>query len=86
MDQPQQKMKAGLESLGIPYKEINVYGRQIMVTAWSRSAAQRWVGALSRFGGKLRCGEGVDYAKENKNTVLRPSTIKVWRVWVNLAA
>lgn len=81
---PQEQMQAKLEALSIPRKEIKVYGGQIMVTAWSRSAAEKWASVLKNLGGKLRMGQGVDYAKENKNTVLKPSTLKVWRVWVSL--
>ncbi len=80
METPQQRMKAKLESCGIPAKRVDVYGSQIMITAWSRGAAEKWASLLSRFAKVSRVIESMDYAKENKNTVLLPSAVKVWRV------
>lgn len=82
---PQQKMQAALAKSGIPAKEIKVYGSQIMITAWSFEAAQKWASLLKKLNpSKIRTGQGIDYAKENKGTNLCPSTIKVWRVWATL--
>ena len=78
---PQQKMQAALQASGIPYKQIECYGSQIMVTAWSRPAAQRWSSLLSKFATVKSVGPGLDDAKVNKGSCLNPSVIKVWRVW-----
>lgn len=81
----QQKMQVALSKSGIPAKEIKVYGSQIMITAWSLDAAQKWTSLLQKLNpSKLRTGEGIDYAKENKGTNLLPTTIKVYRVWATL--
>ncbi len=77
----QEKMHASLVKAGIPYKEIHCYGSQIVITSWSRDAADRWANLLTRFSTVRGIIPSVDYAKENKNTVLRPSTIKVWRTF-----
>ena len=77
----QETMRDKLLQAGIPAKEIKCYGSQIMVTAFSLDAAQRWQGLLSQFCSKVRSGKSFDYLKENKNTVLRPSRMDVWRVW-----
>lgn len=45
----QQQMKATLEKTGLPYKRIECYGSQIVVTAWSEEAARKWASLLSRF-------------------------------------
>lgn len=79
---PQQKMQAKLESCGLPYKEIKVYGSQIMVMAWSRTAALRWHSLLFKICTTVRPpGESRDYNKVNKGTCLLPTIHKVWCVW-----
>lgn len=46
---PQEKMKAKLELLGLPFKKIDVYGSQIMVTAYGESVANKWHSILCKF-------------------------------------
>ncbi len=77
----QEQMQAKLAVTGIPAKEIKCYGSQIMITAWSRDAAERWVMFLAKFSKVQAVKESTDYAKENHNTVLLPSRVSVWRVW-----
>ena len=45
----QERMQAKLSEAGIAFKRIHVYGNQIMITAWSDDAAQRWADLLSKF-------------------------------------
>lgn len=77
----QERMKAKLEESGITNRKIEVYGRQIVVTAASRKVADKWVGLLDLFcrkvRGPVRC---LDQAKINRGTVLRPTMIRVWRI------
>jgi hypothetical protein len=80
----QEQMQARLAQAGIPYKEIHCYGSQIMVTAWGRPAAEKWASFLARFAKVKAMKESLDYNEENKNTVLRPTTHKVWRVWATI--
>lgn len=77
---PQQQMQAKLESLGLPYKEIRVYGSQVMITAWSESAAKKWHSVLCRFTTSKRPVRSMDYNKVNKNTCLMPSAHEVWLI------
>lgn len=78
----QQKMQSRLESCGLPYKEVKVYGSQIMITAWSESAARKWHSLLYKFCSKVRPPKkSLDYNKVNRNTCLRPTTHVVYRVW-----
>lgn len=44
----QEKMKALLIKTGIPYKKIEVYGMQIMVTSHCQNTANRWHMLLKR--------------------------------------
>lgn len=77
----QATMKATLEKTGIPHKEIKVYGSQIVITSWSEEAAKKWADVLSQFA-TVRCvTKNIDYAKHNKNTVMKPSTVDVYRTF-----
>jgi hypothetical protein len=80
----QEQMTLKLSECGIPAKEIKCYGSQIMITALSKSAAEKWVSLLSQFARIRGVTESTDYCKENRNTVLLPSTVKVWRVWATV--
>ena len=61
---PQQRMKAQLEAVGLPFKTINCYGSQIVVTAWSRDAAVKWHSLLSRLGKVRGPVESMDRTKD----------------------
>lgn len=76
-----------LRIAGIPVKEVSAYGRQIVVTSQCRNTADRvWFlfgkTKAYRLRGIVEC---IDYAKENKNTVLSPSTVKVFRTYMVVA-
>lgn len=49
MGQIQDAIKGTLAKAGIPYKQIECYGNQIVVTAWSQDAADRWTLLLASF-------------------------------------
>lgn len=76
----QQRLQTKLESLGLPYKEIKVYGSQVMVTAWSETAAKKWHSVLCRFTTSKRPVRSIDYNKENRGTCLMPTAHEVWLV------
>lgn len=80
METPQQRMKAKLESLGLPFKQIDVYGSQIMVKAWSESAANKWHSVLCKFTNSRRPVRSFDHNKVNENTVLLPTRHEVWLI------
>lgn len=84
MNTPQEKMKARLEALGIPYKEIRVYGGQIVVTCVSVNTATKWASLLGNFAKVRGTVQSIDYTKENKGTCLVPTTTKVWRVFATV--
>lgn len=81
MESIQDQIRKLLINSGIPAKEVKVYGSQIMVTAFSRAAAEKWAHLIGKFATFKSMVESMDYCKENKNTVMIPSAIKVWRVW-----
>ncbi len=45
----QQALKAKLETVGLPYKAIQVYGSQIVVTTVALDSANRWSRLLGKF-------------------------------------
>ena len=77
----QQQMRQLLQDSGLPAKEIKVYGSQIVITCWSRKATQDWAALISKFAKIRGFVESFDEAKMNTNTVLRPSVVRVWRVF-----
>jgi hypothetical protein len=86
MNTPAQQLKAKLESTGLPFKNIDCYGRQIVVTAQSRDAAIKWGSLLGKFAKVRRVAfETVDEAKEQQGTCLRPTYVKVWRTFAAIA-
>jgi hypothetical protein len=84
METPQQQMKARLESIGLPFRTIDVYGSQIVVTCQSRNSAAKWADLLAKFATVRGMTHSVDYAKKNTNTVMRPTTIEVWRTFARV--
>lgn len=81
MESIQEQIKATLLKSRIPVKEVEVYGSQIVITAWSREAANKWASLVSKFAKLRGVVETMDYNKVNENTVLIPSAHKVWRVF-----
>ena len=45
----QQKIKATLETAGLPFRDIQCYGTQIVVTSQSDEAARKWAVLLGKF-------------------------------------
>jgi hypothetical protein len=81
---PQDAMAAKLAEAGIPSKEIRCYGAQIVITAWSRDAADKWADLLAKFATVRGVVRSRDDAKVNRNTMLKPSTVEVWRVFAKV--
>ena len=77
----QTRMKASLESTGLPFKEIQVYGRQIVVTSHCRDTADKWASLLGQFAKVRGTTKSLDYAKENKGTCLLPTVVQVYRTF-----
>lgn len=80
----QKQMKAQLENAGLPFREVKCYGSQIVVTSLSRDAANKWALLLAKLATVRGITESVDYAQRNTNTVLHPSTVRVWRTFARV--
>lgn len=80
----QQQMKAKLEQAGIPYKQIECYGSQIVITSHCEKTARRWAFLLSHFSRVRGVIKALDDAQVNKGSVLCPSTVVVWRTFARI--
>lgn len=80
----QERMKSKLEGLGIPYHHIDVYGSQIVVAAKGKATRDKWVNLLSQFACIRGVTESYEYNKDNQNTVMNPTSYKVWRVFAKV--
>lgn len=78
----QERMRAKLAETGLPHKAIECYGRQIVVTAWSRDAADKWASLIRRFARVRGVYQGIDYNQDQSkaSSCLLPDVHKVWRV------
>jgi hypothetical protein len=78
-----QRTESMVASLPIPSRSIKVFGSincNIHITCESRKTAEKWVLTLGKFCRTVNCVESIDQAVENKNTMLRPTSIKVFRI------
>jgi hypothetical protein len=79
-------MTARLESIlrsgGLKFKDVDAFGSQVIVTCWSRDAAEKVAKVLKRATFNLRgIVESVDYNEnQSKRTTNRPAMHRVWRV------
>lgn len=66
---------------GVKFKQVEAFGSQVIVTCWSREAAEK-VARLLQLGSFTVRGvvESVDYNAKNEGTCLTPTTHHVWRV------
>jgi hypothetical protein len=76
---PQQRMKARLESLGLPYREVKVYGSQISVECACQATASKWASLIAEFARLKGVIESLAYTKSTEGCFSRDS-FKVWRV------
>lgn len=81
----QAQIKATLEKAGIPAREIEVYGRQIVITSACRDTAEKWGMLLGKFAKVRGIVETTDLAKVNKGTCMLPTRVKVWRTFAAMA-
>jgi hypothetical protein len=77
----QAQIKATLEKSGIPSREIEVYGSQIVITSACRDTAEKWGALLSGFSKVRGILESIDEAKIQKGSCMNRTYIKVWRTF-----
>ena len=78
-----QRMDVLVRSLPIPSRSIKVFGGikcYIHISCESRKTAEKWVITLGKFCGTVTCVESIEDAVCNKNTTLRPTAIKVFKI------
>jgi hypothetical protein len=77
----QQQLKATLEKSGISYREIEVYGSQIVITSACRDTADMWAILVANFAKVRGVLQSWDEAAVNKGSSMNPTQIKVWRTY-----
>lgn len=77
----QERMRETLAGCGLPHKQIECYGSQIVVTSQCRDTAAKWATLLAKFAKVRGTIETLDDAVVNRNTVLKPSKVRVWRTF-----
>jgi uncharacterized membrane-anchored protein len=82
----QAQIKTTLAKAGIPAREIEVYGRQIVITSACQDTARDWAALLAKFATVRGIVETVDEAKDQSHrTTIRPKYVKVWRTFAAMA-
>lgn len=78
-----QEIKELLAAGEIATKEVVAFGSQVHITCRCRKTAEKVARIMQAGGFTLgRLFELLDYAKKNKGTCLRPTMVRVWRVWM----
>lgn len=87
----QQQLKATLEKSGLPYKRIDCYGSQIVVTAWSEEAGRKWASLLAKFAtfrgmthSIEKTKDTTDFYKANPGLVMANVNHDVWNVFARI--
>lgn len=80
----QQEMKEKLAALGMPFHEIQCYGRQITIECISQDTCSKWSGIIGKFAKVKGILKSVVYTKENKKLQLIPSTMTVYRLYATI--
>lgn len=74
------KIAESLASGGVSAKRVSVCGRNVIVTVRSRETADKAAQLIAAAFQLVGIRESRDYAVQNTNTVLKPTTLPVWLV------
>ena len=80
----QDKVKALLEKVGLPFIEIEVYGNQITVECKAEKTSRRWAGIIGKFATIRGVIKTTRESKKNTNTVLLPDRYEIYRVYAKI--
>jgi hypothetical protein len=72
----QETLEITLKSINLPHKDIHCFGSFVHVTCFGKDTAEKWNSILSKFCSKVKVVETIFENKENRNTVLLPSSHK----------
>lgn len=83
----QDRIRDTLAKSGIAHKTIECYGSQIVVTSWSRKAADDWASLISSFAVVRGVTESVDEKHDAKpGTPVSKKYVRVFRTFARIAA
>ena len=80
----QEKMRATLAKTGIASKQIECYGRHIVITSTCLSTANKWALVLGRFCSSIKVLKTTEDSKTNKGTCLLPTVVTVFRTYATI--
>ena len=83
---PQEAMAVKLSEAGIPYKSIECYGTQIVITSHSRETADRWAMLLGKFAKVRGVTRALDEVKGQSAGCSYPKMTTVWRTFAAVSA
>lgn len=79
------RLESILRAGGLAPKSVDVFGGHCIVTMHSQDAARKVFRLFQAAGfSRLKVGESIDEAKQNKGTCLNPTVHRVWRVWARI--
>jgi hypothetical protein len=81
MKTAQELLKAKLESINLPHREIRCYGSQITVECMSNDACLKWADIISKFATIKGIIKTDAYAKKNKKMSVNLSVVEVYRLY-----
>jgi hypothetical protein len=85
MTTPQETMKAKLETLGIPSREIAVYGSQIVITCACEKTAIKWGRVLAKFATVRRAGlKSEEYLAADAKLPNARRMVDVWKTYATV--
>lgn len=80
----QQQMKAKLESLGLPFTEIQCYGNQVTVECLSQKACEDFGSIIKHFATIRMIIKSYRYTLTNRKKSVNPPTQDVWRLYAKI--
>lgn len=79
----QDQIKQKMESVGLPFREIQVYGSQITVETYGEGTANQWASVINRFATVKRVLKTTDYAR-GKREINMPQMVEIYRVYATI--
>lgn len=80
------QLKTALVRTGVPHKQIDCYGRQIVVTSESVDTANKWASVLAAFANVHAVIESRDEASTQRGTCMNRTYVRVWRTYARIPA
>lgn len=82
---PADVLRTKLEQVGLPYRSIQCYGSQIVITSKGENTVRKWASLLAKFSTVRGLVQSYDeHSNPTTGTCLKPQRVKVWRVFATI--